>query len=214
MLSVPIVIILSTTVLSNLMRVGILDIQGAVSEHRDAFERAFDSLGISGQAYTVKKADDLKKIDGLVLPGGESSTISAQLERLEMDAIIIKLVEGGMPIMGTCAGTILLASGLKSSAEGDKAKPLGLMDIVVERNAFGRQRESFEMDIDIDGLDEKYRAVFIRAPIITGIGDNVVQLSRLENGTIMASEDNMLAMVFHPELTPDTRVHEMFIEMI
>ena len=196
------------------MRVGILDIQGAVSEHRDAFERAFTNQGVSGQTCTVKKVDDLKEVNGLVLPGGESSTISAQLGRLGMDALIIKLVGEGMPIMGTCAGTILLASRLESSAEGEKTKPLGLMDIVVERNAFGRQRESFEMGIDIDGLDGKYRAVFIRAPIITGVGDRVVQLSRLENGTIMAREDNMLAMVFHPELTPDTRVHEMFIEMM
>ena len=196
-----------------MMIIGILAIQGAVSEHADAFNRAFIARDITGEIRLIRTLEDLEGIDGLALPGGESSTMSAQMERLGMDSRIRELAKGGLPILGTCAGTILLARMLESDGE-EVTQPLGLMDITVQRNAFGRQKESFEHDIRIDGLDGNYRAVFIRAPMIVGLGEDVLSLSQLGDETIIAKQGNMLAMVFHPELTMDTRVHEMFIDII
>ena len=195
------------------MIIGILAIQGAVSEHADAFQRAFKARGMVGETRFIRTLEDLDGIDGLALPGGESSTMSAQMERLGMDSRIRELAGEGLPILGTCAGTILLARKLVSDGE-EITQPLGLMDITVQRNAFGRQKESFEHDIEIDGLEGNYRAVFIRAPMIIGLGEGVLSLSRLGEETIIAKQGNMLAMVFHPELTVDTRVHEMFIDII
>ena len=196
-----------------MMIIGILAIQGAVSEHADAFKRAFKARGITGETRLIRTLEELDGIDGLALPGGESSTISAQMERLGMDIRIRELAKGGLPILGTCAGTILLAKKLESDGE-EITQPLGLMDITVQRNAFGRQKESFEHDIQINGLEGNYRAVFIRAPMIVGLGEGVVSLSHLGDETIIAKQENMLAMVFHPELTMDTRVHEMFIDIV
>ena len=123
------------------------------------------------------------------------------------------MAEEGLPILGTCAGTILLAKRLVS--DGDEVtNPLGLMDNTVQRNAFGRQKESFEHDIQVEGMEEDYRAVFIRAPMILGLGEGVISLSWLGEETIIARDGNMLAMVFHPELTTDTRVHELFIDIV
>ncbi len=195
------------------MIIGILAIQGAVSEHADAFQRAFKARGMAGKTRLIRTLVDLEGIDGLALPGGESSTISAQMERLGMDTRILELAKGGLPILGTCAGTILLARKLVSDGE-EITQSLGLMDIAVQRNAFGRQKESFEHDIQIKGMDGNYRAVFIRAPMIVGLGEGVISLSRLGEETIIARQGNMLAMVFHPELTMDTRIHEMFIDIV
>ncbi|MCK5039088.1 MAG: pyridoxal 5'-phosphate synthase glutaminase subunit PdxT [Thermoplasmata archaeon] len=195
------------------MIIGILAIQGAVSEHADAFQRALRSRGIAGETRLIRTLESLEGIDGLAIPGGESSTISAQMNRLGMDTRICQMVEEGLPVLGTCAGTILLARRLESDGE-EVTNPLGLMDITVRRNAFGRQKESFEHDIQIDGIDGNYRAIFIRAPMIIGLGEGVVSLAKLGEETIIAKQGNMLAMVFHPELTMDTRVHEMFIDIV
>ncbi len=196
------------------MIIGILDIQGAVSEHEVAFERAFMSKNMKGATKLVKTLDDLKDIDGLALPGGESSAISAQLARLGMDKEIHRMVEQGFPIMGTCAGTILLAKRLITDMDEEITVPLGLMDITVKRNAFGRQKESFEHYIEIKNMDEPYGAVFIRAPMINEVGEGVESLAMLNDEIVIARQSNMLAMVFHPELTMDTRIHEMFIDIV
>jgi len=192
------------------MRVGILALQGDVSEHRVAMENAIENLGISGEVIEVKKKDEIENLNALIIPGGESTTIG-KLTRNGIDSDIRKLTGEGIPIMGTCAGLVLLAR------EGDEEvkNPLKLMDITVKRNAFGRQRDSFETELKIPALGrESYHAVFIRAPIIEKVGKEVEILARFEGRIVMAKQGNLLAVAFHPELSKDPRVHEYFLGMI
>jgi pyridoxal 5'-phosphate synthase pdxT subunit len=196
------------------LKVGIVAIQGAVSEHVDAVERTLDSLGLKGIAVQVRRLPDLEGVQALILPGGESTTIAKLLVKFGLFDKIISRAHEGMPMMGTCAGMILLAK------EGDKqvsktgTKLLGLMDMAVDRNAFGRQRESFEADIKVEGLKTPFHAVFIRAPAITKVWGKCKVLSRFEDKSIVAKQGNLLALAFHPELTPDLRLHSLLLEMI
>jgi len=188
------------------MKIGVLALQGAFIEHALVLDR----LGV--EATQVRKPDELKGLDGLIIPGGESTTMLNLANNYGLIEPLRKLGLDGLPMMGTCAGMILLAKTVTNS----DIKTLGLMDIKVRRNAFGRQPDSFETDLDIKALGDKpFHSVFIRAPLIEEASSNVEILSKLDNGTIVAvRQDNMLGISFHPELTDDSRMHEYFVKIV
>ena len=160
----------------------------------------------------VRTRNQLDEVDGLIIPGGESTTIVQLLDIFDIRDHLVNSVKNGMPIWGTCAGMIVLANTLTDQ----RPNPLKLMDINVTRNAFGRQVNSFEADLEIDEIDERpYRAIFIRAPVVNSFGPNVRVISRLNDGRPVAVRENhMLATAFHPELTSDDRIHQMFLDMV
>lgn len=185
-------------------RVGVLALQGDVREHVQLLE----SLGV--QAVPVKKPHELDDLDALVVPGGESTTIGKMAVRFGVLEPLRKAIGSGLPVYGTCAGLILL-----SSAISDGDQPLiGALDVVVKRNAFGRQNESFEAEINVDGLESPFHAVFIRAPWIEKVGSDVDVLASIEDHPVMVRQEKILATSFHPELTGDRRIHQMLLELI
>lgn len=187
------------------MIVGVLALQGAVREHLERVRRC------GSGTLAVKKLSDLTSLDGLIIPGGESTTIGKLLVKYNFVDPIRQLSEAGIPIFGTCAGLILLA---KRITEGSQPL-LKLMDIEARRNAFGRQRESFEADLSIPDLGEKpFPGVFIRAPWIESVGDGVQVMAEFNGKAVMARQNSLLVAAFHPELTDDTRVHRYFLDMI
>ena len=187
-------------------KIGVFDIQGSVEEHISALKKA-GALPVS-----VKKISDLKKICGLIIPGGESTTVGKLLRKFKLRDEIIKRAKNGMPIYGTCAGAILLA---KEITGREKADGLKLMDIVIERNAYGRQMDSFETKINFDfgKIKKKIPAIFIRAPKIKKIGKNVKILAKYKNEIVAVRENNFLVTMFHPELLDDLNVHRYFLRM-
>jgi 5'-phosphate synthase pdxT subunit len=187
--------------------IGVLALQGAFREHLHILERT----GARGVA--VKYPDELHLCEGLIIPGGESTTIGKLMMEYGFLEELRGLAAEGMPLFGTCAGLIMLARRLD---RGDQPL-LGLMDITVRRNAFGRQVDSFETDIllaDIERPQEPFQAVFIRAPWIEETGPQVKVLGRLREKAVLARQDEMLVCAFHPELTRDTRIHRYFLAMI
>ncbi len=186
------------------MKIGVLALQGAVREHANSLR----SCGV--EPVLVLYPQQLSEIQGLIIPGGESTTVGKLLIKYEMLEPLAELGRKGLPIFGTCTGLILLAKEIIGSTQ----PRLGLMDIEVERNAFGRQIASFEGDIPIPELGEKpFHAVFIRAPYITKVGTGVQVLSRLDEKILLARQNNFLVAAFHPELTSDLRIHQYFMEM-
>jgi 5'-phosphate synthase pdxT subunit len=187
------------------LRVGVLALQGDFAEHLEVLA----SLGV--EASQVRTLEQLRGVDALIIPGGESTTIARLLLIFELMEPLRAAIEGGLPVWGTCAGAILLAK----DVPGLDRPPIGVMDIGVERNAFGRQVDSFNLELEVDGIEgPPVLGVFIRAPVISSIGDDVEVLSTLPDGRIVAArEDRMLATAFHPELTGDTRLHELFLEL-
>lgn len=186
------------------MKIGVLCLQGAVREHVAALQKC----GVDVEC--VKKKEQFADLDGLVIPGGESTTIGKLIERFGLKESILDMVEQGKPVYGTCAGMILLASRVEDSAQF----LLDTMDITVARNAFGRQRESFEQDLSIPALGQKpFRAVFIRAPLIKECGSDVQVLASCQGNIVAARQNNILVSAFHPELTDDERMHRYFVEM-
>lgn len=187
------------------MKIGVLALQGAVAEHLRSIELA------GGQGVAVKRTEQLDEIDGLVIPGGESTTIGRLMRQYGfIDAIRAFAQQQGKPIFGTCAGLIVLAERL----EGGEAPHLCLMNMTVARNAFGRQRESFETELDVKGIDTPLRAVFIRAPLIKETGPDVEVLSTYRGEIVAARQNNILVSSFHPELTDDYRLHQLFLNMV
>lgn len=187
------------------MRIGVLAMQGAFIEHEKVLR------GLECETAQVRKAEHLEGLDGLVIPGGESTTIGKLMNEFNLLNPIKEKAEAGMHIFGTCAGLILLAKEISNS---DQPR-LGLMNIVAHRNAFGRQVDSFETDLQVKGLNgEPFRAVFIRAPYIKEAKDGVEILARVEDKIVLAREKNFLAAAFHPELTKDFRIHRLFLEQI
>lgn len=185
-------------------RVGVLGLQGDFAEHL----RTLDRIGAAG--VDVRRADQLDDVDALIIPGGESTTIGKLAERYDIIPKLRERVAAGMPVWGTCAGAIFLAK----DVPGHPHPIAELMDISVERNAFGRQQESFETDLDVKGFDSPYHAVFIRAPKIGRVGKSVEALATLEDGTVVAArQGNLLATSFHPELTKDDRFHRYFLTL-
>jgi 5'-phosphate synthase pdxT subunit len=152
-------------------------------------------------------------VDAIIIPGGESTTISRLLVRFGLHERIVKKAGEGVPILGTCAGLVLLAKEGDGQVEKTDTKLLGLMDMAVDRNAFGRQRESFEAELNVKGLEGLFPAIFIRAPLITKVWGKCQELARYENYIVMARQENLIALSFHPELSSDTRIHEMLIKM-
>jgi 5'-phosphate synthase pdxT subunit len=186
------------------MKIGVLALQGDFLEHVQMLE----TLGVD--AVEVRLPEQLKKIDGLIMPGGESTTFAKLAESFGLMEPLRKFCATGKPVWGTCAGMIFLAKDV-----GRPQPILGLMDIKVKRNAFGRQVDSFEVDLKIRTLGkEPYHAIFIRAPLIESTGKGVQVLAKLDNGTIVAArQKNLLATSFHPELTDDLRFHKYFLKM-
>ncbi len=188
------------------MRIGILASQGAFVEHIAALRR------LKVEALPVRLPMELNGLDGLIIPGGESTAITKLMLSSNLTEEIKSLARKGMPIFGTCAGMIVLST---KNSDQDVA-PLGLMDIIVKRNAFGRQVDSFETELSIPVLGKKpFPAVFIRAPLIERANSNVSILARLPDGTIVAArQGNLLVSAFHPELTDDLRFHRYFLDIV
>lgn len=186
------------------LRVGVLALQGDFREHRIALER------LGAATREVRAAGDLDGIAGLVIPGGESTSISTLMDAYGLADPIRRFHAGGGVVYGTCAGLITVA---RATVEGTP-RTLGLMDIVARRNAFGRQVRSFEADVDVEGLEGPVRAVFIRAPWIESAGPHVRVLATWDGRIVAAREGRVLVAAFHPELTQDLRLHELFIQMM
>ncbi|HKV46141.1 MAG TPA: pyridoxal 5'-phosphate synthase glutaminase subunit PdxT [bacterium] len=187
------------------MKIGVLAVQGDVIEHRLILRR------LAVEEVEVRVPGDLDRVDGLILPGGESTTIGKLMVRYGLDRAVPERVERGMGVYGTCAGMILLAR----RAAGGEPPLLRLMDITVTRNAYGRQVDSFEAPLEIPALGPPpLRGVFIRAPVIDRVGRGVEVLGRHEGHPVLVREGQLLASSFHPELAHDDRVHRYFIDMI
>ncbi|MCH7757996.1 MAG: pyridoxal 5'-phosphate synthase glutaminase subunit PdxT [Thaumarchaeota archaeon] len=198
------------------LQVGVLAIQGDVQENILSTKKALDDLGIDGTVTDVKTADDVKKLDGLIIPGGESTTIG-QLSLVNSSLRIIKeKIEGGMPVFGICAGMILLAKTASDRVVGKTNQPLlDLLEIKVERNSFGRQRESFEAEIAMDSISiPKFRGVFIRAPSVSELSSDVEVLSKFNEKIVAIKKGNIIGTSFHPELTSDVSLHKYFINLV
>lgn len=186
-----------------MLRVGVLALQGAVAEHI----RLIEQVGAEG--VQIKRKEQLAEIDGLIIPGGESTTIGRLLRRFDLAPALKQFSIEKKPIFGTCAGMIIMAKHI----DGEESH-LGLMDIHVVRNAFGRQQESFEALLHVEGLDRQAQAVFIRAPLISSLGADVQVLAQHQGQIVAARQGHLLAVSFHPELTEDTGMHEYFLNMI
>ncbi|MDP4099251.1 pyridoxal 5'-phosphate synthase glutaminase subunit PdxT [Paenibacillus sp. P96] len=186
------------------MNIGVLALQGAVAEH-------IRSIRLAGaEGIAIKRTEELAEIDGLIIPGGESTTIGKLMRKYGFIEAVRKFSEEKKPVFGTCAGLIVLAQEIVGQEEAH----LGLMNMTVSRNAFGRQRESFETDLNIKGIEEPVRAVFIRAPLIQKVGDSVDVLAEYNGEIVTAREGHLLASSFHPELTDDYRLHQYFADMV
>lgn len=185
--------------------VGVLALQGAVTEHLDQLR----ALGV--RAVAVRQPEALATLDGLIIPGGESTTISRLIGQYQLTAAIQRFARQ-RPVMGTCAGLILCARDLQPA--DPRVTPLGLIDITVTRNGFGRQVDSFETMLAIPPIGDAVPAVFIRAPYILAAGDGVTVLARVDDRIVMAEQGNVLVTAFHPELTPDTRILQWFLRKI
>ena len=188
------------------MKIGVLAVQGDFAEHIAILRR----FGVEGQE--IRLPEQLEDVAGLIIPGGESTTLSRLVSIYNLREPIAQMAAGGRPVWGTCAGMIMLANEI---TEKDPV-PLGLMDIGVQRNAFGRQVDSFEQPLEIAPLDsEPYNCIFIRAPVVIRVGPSVKVLASLEDGRPVAvQQGNLLATAFHPELTDDTRIHEYFVSLV
>jgi 5'-phosphate synthase pdxT subunit len=189
------------------MKIGVLASQGAFIEHISIIRQ------LEKEAVPVRLPGELRGVDGLIIPGGESTTISRLMAADKLVTEIASMAKEGMPVLGTCAGMILMA---KDISGNNSVGSLGLMDIQVKRNAFGRQRESFEVELSIPVLGESpFPGVFIRAPLIEHYNSDVEALARLTDGTVVAARQaNLLVAAFHPELTDDLRFHRYFLDMV
>lgn len=190
-------------------RIGVLALQGDFAEHVAMLQH------LDAEPRLVRLRGELDSLDGLIIPGGESTTISRLMREYELLQPISDFCQRGLPVMGTCAGMVLLASNVVEPVDS-RVTPLNAMDIDVKRNAFGRQVDSFEADIEVPAIGERaFRGVFIRAPFIQRAGDGVAVLARLPDGTCVAArQGNMLALSFHPELTDDSRLHSYFLSFL
>ncbi len=192
-----------------MVRIGVLALQGDFREHIQVLQ----ALGVDAQE--MKLPSDLDGVDGLIIPGGESTTIGRLMGLFNLDDRVKEMVAGGRPLWGTCAGMIVIARHIIGVNEGHNQNPLNLIDIDVRRNAFGRQIDSFETALSIDGLGKKpFPAVFIRAPWIERVGEEVKVIAKLPDGTpVAARQEKVLVTSFHPELTQDNRFHAYFVNL-
>lgn len=198
------------------INIGILGMQGDVAENISATRSALGNLGLKGNVRQVKTPDQIEKLDGLIIPGGESTMIGQMLLVNGAIKTIKEKIQSGMPVFGVCAGLILLSKNAKDRVVGKKDQPLlELLDVKVERNAFGRQRDSFEAEISAQPIGiQKSRGVFIRAPSIEDVGKDVQVVTKFNEKIVAVKQGNILATSFHPELTTDISWHKYFISMI
>ncbi|MFN4046096.1 MAG: pyridoxal 5'-phosphate synthase glutaminase subunit PdxT, partial [Acidilobaceae archaeon] len=198
---------------------GVLALQGDYMDHVEVTRKALQARGVSGDVVLVKDEDSLKSIDAIIIPGGESTVIGRLLERAGMLEELRSAIAGGLPTLGTCAGAILLAKKVRDRVVGETRQPIiGVMSIGVLRNAFGRQRESFEMGLEVSGYG-RIKAAFIRAPAIVELWGDARELSGFDHPEIgrvaaLAVEGSMIASIFHPEVTGETLLHETLIDMV
>ncbi len=193
-----------------MIKVGVIGVQGAVSEHIDVVN---DILGDKGRAFWLRKPEQLMQADALIIPGGESTTISRLMLKNGLFEKVKELGEAGTPIMGTCAGLILLSKEVEGAVKGQRF--LELLDVRVNRNAYGRQVDSFEAPLKLAFSDEPFVGVFIRAPrILKLLSDRVRPIAWLGDRVVGVEQENLIGLEFHPELTDDNRIHEYFLEKV
>ena len=191
--------------MTNQVTIGVLGLQGDVEEHLAMLERC----GVNAQS--VKTPEQIKEVDALIIPGGESTTVGAMLERFDLKKPLLDRVKKGMPVWGTCMGMIVMAEKVTGSTQ----PTLGILHIEVKRNAFGRQLESAEVPLEIQGLGGKpFPGVFIRSPWIESVRDKAKIMASLDGQGVMVRQGHLLGTSFHPELTDDLRLHKLFIEMV
>ena len=183
-----------------------LGLQGDVREHA----AALDGAGVT--PVVVKKIDELTSVDALIIPGGESTTIGKLLDRFELLDPLRERAGEGMPLYGTCAGAILMSKEIAGPHDAPFRVPV--LDVTTRRNAYGRQVDSFEADLDVAGLEAPFRAVFIRAPVFERVGEDVEILARVDGDPVLIRQGRFLASTFHPEMTGDNRVHEYFVSIV
>jgi 5'-phosphate synthase pdxT subunit len=202
--------------LSNI-KVGVLGIQGDIEENILSTAEALKKLNLRGTVESVRYSESIAELDGLILPGGESTVIGSLLSiQGKVFQTIEKKIKEGMPVLGTCAGLIMLSKRTYDKVVGEtKQKLFGMLDVVIERNAFGRQHESFEVDLEIPVLGkEPFRGIFIRSPIVNNVGESVTILTKLNDKIVAVKQNNIIGTSFHPELSTDRRLHELFIKDI
>ncbi len=198
------------------MTIGVLGLQGDIEENVAATNQALQELHISGNVDSVRYPEEVERIDGLILPGGESTVQSSLVAIQRSMPIIKKRISEGMPVLGTCAGMIMLSQRAYDRIVGDtKQKLMGNLDIVIERNAFGRQNDSFEADLPLSILgNEPFKGVFIRAPTVSEVGKDVEVIGKLNNKIVAVKQKNIIGTSFHPELSGDSRMHRHLINMV
>jgi len=198
------------------LNIGILSIQGDVAENGASMKAALKELGQTGNLIKVKTPEQLSKLDGLIIPGGES-TVIGQLSLINgLLKQVKEKIESGMPVFGICAGLILLSKNAKDRVVGNTDQPLlDLLDVKVERNSFGRQRDSFEAKVSLEPVNiSSFHGVFIRAPSILDVGSDVEVLSKFNEKIVAVKQGNIIATAFHPELTTDISLHKYFVKII
>jgi 5'-phosphate synthase pdxT subunit len=202
--------------LNNELLIGVLALQGDVEENIKATTDALRELNLKGKVISVRYPDEILKVDGLIIPGGESTVMGLLLSIKNglLDSIT-KVLQNRIPIMGTCAGMIVLAKKSYDKVVGNKKQLLlGALDIEIERNSFGRQYDSFESTLEISGIGNDFKGIFIRAPTVISTGSHVQILSKFDGKIVAVQQENIIGTSFHPELSGDNRMHRMFIELI
>ncbi|HKX20337.1 MAG TPA: pyridoxal 5'-phosphate synthase glutaminase subunit PdxT [Nitrososphaeraceae archaeon] len=200
----------------NELIIGVLGLQGDIEENTKATVDTINEMKINGKVFPVRYPEEILKVDGLIIPGGESTVMGLLIavNKGLLDAIT-RMLQEGLPVMGTCAGMIVLAKKAYDKVIGNKNQLLlGALDIEVERNSFGRQYESFESKLDISGVGNNYKGVFLRAPAVISIGPQVQILSKFDGKIIAVKQNNIIGTSFHPELSNDYRLHRFFIDLI
>jgi len=198
------------------LTIGVLSIQGDVQENLLSTKAAIDELQINGKVIDASTPEEISQLDGLIIPGGESTTIG-QLSLVNGSLKILKeKIQNGMPVIGICAGMIMLSNTANDRIVGKTDQPLlDILDIKLERNSFGRQKESFEADISLDSIDiPKFNGVFIRAPSVSSVGSDVEILSKFNDRIVAVKKGNVIGTAFHPELTKDISLHKYFVNLV
>ncbi|MGI0030676.1 MAG: pyridoxal 5'-phosphate synthase glutaminase subunit PdxT [Nitrososphaeraceae archaeon] len=202
--------------MNNELLVGVLALQGDVEENIKATTDALREMNLKGKVISVRYPDEILKVDGLIIPGGESTVMGLLLSIKNglLDSIT-KVLQNRIPIMGTCAGMIVLAKKSYDKVVGNKKQLLlGALDIEIERNSFGRQYDSFESTLEISGIGNDFKGIFIRAPTVISTGSHVQILSKFDGKIVAVQQENIIGTSFHPELSGDNRMHRLFIELI
>ncbi len=203
--------------MTEILKVGVLSIQGDIEENIISCKAALVESGVAGEVVKVKDYNEILEVDGLIIPGGESTVISTMMSLNQSNwKLLNQRIHEGLPVLATCAGMILLANRVQGKTTGEtKQKLLKNLDITVERNAFGRQHESFETDLNIPMIGEKpFKAVFIRGPVVKETGNDVQVIAKYNNKIVAVQQNNIVGTSFHPELTEDNRIHTYFIKSI